>query len=192
MGKWDGRPAHRGGGRSDGAGDPDGFTVGAPVKIIHAKPWKRTITMRGRVKSWDGELLTVRREFSGGGQYDSLNVAKLSGDWGAIEVPRGGRVLRRAYFRHDGALVGELFNIQTPADLRGGSVYYVDLEVDVVRWPGGSVSVVDKDDLAAAVRAGGITPELAEQALGLARRLAAILREDGDWRTADTEPPDSE
>lgn len=168
------------------------FAVGAPVGIVHAKPWKRTITMRGRVKSWDGQLLTVRREFSGGGQYDSLNVAKLSGDWGAIEVPRGGRVLRRAYYRRDGTLVGELFNIQTPADLRGGRVHYIDLEVDVVRWPGGSVSVVDQDDLAAAVRIGGITPELAEEALELARRLAAILREGGDWRTADPGPAGGE
>lgn len=192
MSRRDARPAHRGGGGSGDSGGAVSFTVGAPVGIVHAKPWKRTITMRGRVTRWDGTLLTVRREFSGGGQYDSLNVAKLSGDWGTIEVPRGGRVLRRAYYRRDGTLVGELFNIQTPADLRGGSVYYIDLEVDVVRRPGGSVSVVDKDDLAATVRIGGITPEVAAEALELARRLVAILREGGDWRTADPEPTDGE
>ena len=188
MGRRDERPAHRVGGESADASGEISFTVGAPVGIVHAKPWKRTITMRGRVIGWDGQLLTVRREFSGGGQYDSLNVPKLSGDWGTIEVPRSGRVLRRAYYRHNGTLVGELFNIQTPADLRGGRVHYIDLEVDVVRWPGGCVSVVDQDDLKAAVRVGGITQEVADQALELARQLAAILREDGDWRTADPEP----
>ena len=141
--------------------------------------------MRGTVRSWDGDLLTVERRFSGGGLYDSLNVPKLTGDWGTIEVPRDGRVLRRAYYRADGALVGELFNIQTPAEIRGDRVSYIDLEVDVVRLPNGQVAVVDEDDLAAAVRVGGIRPDVAHDALALARRLADILRAGGEWRGAD-------
>ena len=67
-------------------------------------------------------------------------------------------------------------------------VRYVDLEVDVVRLPDGYVAVVDEDDLAAAVRVGGIDRQTADAALALAHRLAAILRETGDWRTADVEP----
>src|SRR5688572_30996158 len=160
---------------------------GAPVSIVHAKPWKRTITMRGTVTSWDGDLLTVERTFSAGGQYDSLNVPKLAGDWGTIEVPRGGWVLRRAYFRRDGTLIGELFNVQTPAEIDDRGVRYIDLEVDVVRLPGGQVSVVDEADLEAAVRIGGIRPETAAQARAVAHRLADILREGGDWRTADVD-----
>ena len=92
---------------------------------------------------------------------------------------------RRAYYRQDGTLVGELFNVQTPAEIQGNVVRYIDLEVDVVRFPDGRVLVVDEDDLAAAVRVGGVTPELAEQALVLAYRLAEILTAGGDWRTAD-------
>ena len=160
---------------------------GTPVAIVHAKPWKRTITMRGTVSAWDGELLTVERTFSAGGQYDSLNVPKLAGDWGTIEVPRGGWVLRRAYFRRDGTLIGELFNVQTPAEIDDRSVRYIDLEVDVVRMPDGLVAVVDEEDLEAAVRVGGIRPETAAQARAVAHRLAEILREDGDWRTADAD-----
>ena len=179
MPRRDEHPVHRSGG---------GLTPGAPVSIVHAKPWKRTITMRGMVQLWDGQLLTMVRQFSGGGQYDSLHVPKLAGDWGTIEVPRGGRVLRRAYYRRDGRLVGELFNIQTPAEIHGSTVHYIDLEVDVVRLPGGRVTVVDEDDLAAAVRAGGITPEVAAEARALAHCLAAILRADGDWRIADAAP----
>jgi hypothetical protein len=159
--------------------------LGTPVTIVHAKPWKRTVTMRGTVRAWDGDLLTVERQFSGGGLYDSLDVPKLHGDWGTIEVPRGGRVLRRAYYRADGTLVGELFNIQTPAEIRGDRVSYIDLEVDVVRLPGGQITVVDEADLAAAVRAGGIQPAVARDALALAHRLAEILRAGGDWRDAD-------
>jgi hypothetical protein len=164
------------------------FEVGSTVSVVHAKPWKRTITMRGTVQSWDGTLLTLERMFSAGGQYDSLNVPKLAGDWGTIEVVQGGRVLRRAYYRQDGRLVGELFNIQTPAAIANGMVRYVDLEVDVLRMPDGTVTVVDLDDLEAAVRVGGIDRETADAALMLARRLAEILRAGGDWRAADPAP----
>jgi hypothetical protein len=160
--------------------------------VVHAKPWKRTLTMRATVVAWDGNLLTLERSFSAGGQYDSLFMPKLAGDWGTIEVPNGGRLLRRAYYRRDGTLIGELFNVQTPAeiDVRAGQavVRYVDLEVDVVRFPDGRVIVVDEEDLAAAVRVGGVTPHQAEQALALAHRLAEILRSDGDWRAADAPP----
>ena len=165
------------------------LTPGAMISVIHGKPWKRTITMRGTVRSWDGALLILERRFSGGGQYDSLNVPKLAGDWGTVEVAQGSRVLRRAYYRRDGTLIGELFNIQTPAEIADGMVRYVDLEVDVVRMPDGRVAVVDEDDLAAAVRVGGVDPATAEAARALAHRLAAVLRADGDWRTADAEPP---
>jgi predicted RNA-binding protein associated with RNAse of E/G family len=81
----------------------------------------------------------------------------------------------------------EISNIQTPAQVDDRGVRYVDLEVDVVRLPGGDVRVVDEADLAAAVRVGGITPETAAQATAVAYRLAQILREGGDWRTADAE-----
>ena len=157
------------------------------MSIVHAKPWLRTITMRGTVASWDGELLTVERTFSAGGSYDSLHVPKLAGDWGTIEVPRGGEVLRRAYYRRDGTLIGELFNVQTPAEIDDRGVRYVDLEVDVVRLPGGYVAVVDEDDLEATVKIGGIRPETAERARTIAHRLAEILRASGDWRAADAE-----
>jgi predicted RNA-binding protein associated with RNAse of E/G family len=64
-------------------------------------------------------------------------------------------------------------------------VRYIDLEVDVVRFADGRVVVVDEEDLAAAVRVGGVSPMLAEQALALAHRLAETLRAGGDWRTAE-------
>lgn len=181
------RRSRRPSGQGPGSGDQPsaGLVPGAPVQVIHAKPWKRTITMRGTVSDWDGELLTIERQFSGGGSYDSLNLPILRGDWGTIEVPAGGRLLRRAYYRQDGTLVGELFNVQTPAEIEGNVVRYVDLEVDVVRFPDGRVVVVDEEDLAAAVRIGGVSPKLAEQALALAYRLAEVLRAGGDWRSAD-------
>jgi Protein of unknown function (DUF402) len=182
------RPASRVG-RHSGRTAPTGSTLtpGSRVSIVHAKPWARTLTMRGTVTSWDGDLLTVERTFSAGGQYDSLNAPKLAGDWGTIEVRRGGWVLRRAYFRRDGTLIGELFNIQTPATIDDRGVRYVDLEIDVVRLPVGHVALVDEADLDKAVRIGGIRPETAAQARAVARRLAQILRANGDWRNTDVD-----
>src|SRR3712207_1801092 len=119
---------------------------GALVRIQHNKPWKRSVTMTGAVLEWDGETLVLERSFSAGGRYDSLHVPKLAGDSGTIEVVRGSWVLRRSYHRVDGSLVGELYNVQTPAEIEPGVVRYVDLEVDVVRMPDGRVAVVDEDD----------------------------------------------
>jgi hypothetical protein len=152
---------------------------------MHNKPWKGSVVMAATVADWADDVLTLERTFSAGGRYDSLWLPKLAGDWGTIEVIPGGWVLRRAYYRRDGTLIGELYNVQTPTEIGPGVVRYVDLEVDVVRIPDGRVDVVDEADLEAAVRAGGIAPDLAERARMIAHRLADILRAGGDWREAD-------
>ena len=163
------------------------FSVGSLVRIEHGKPWKRTLTMTGIVKSWSDGLLVLERTFPAGGRYDSLGDEKLAGDHGLVEIVGGSWVLRRVYFRSDGQTIGELYNIQTPVVLQPGLVRYTDLEVDVVRRADGRVEVVDEEDLASAVALGGISPALAETALAIAHRLAAILRVGGDCQDADAE-----
>lgn len=161
------------------------FPVGSLVRIEHGKPWKRSVTMTGIVRSWRDGLLVLERTFPAGGRYDSLGDEKLAGDHGLVEVVGGSWVLRRVYFRADGRQIGELYNIQTPVVLQPGMVRYTDLEVDVVRHGDGRVEVVDEEDLARAVALGGITTALADTALEIAQRLADALRDGGDWREAD-------
>jgi hypothetical protein len=162
------------------------FPVGSVVRVEHAKPWKATVSMTGTVADWSDGCLTIKRTFGRpGGRYDTLGERILAGDHGTIEVVEGGWVLRRTYSRADARLIGELYNIQTPATFSPGVVRYTDLEVDVARYPDGRVQIVDEEDLAVIVRAGAIAPELAEKALGIAHRLAEILRAGGDWREAD-------
>jgi hypothetical protein len=167
------------------------FPIGSHVRIMHGKPWQRTITMHGAVQDWRDGVLTISRTFSPGGRYDSLGDDKLAGDTGIIEVVDRGWVLRRAYFRADGQLIGELYNVQTPVELRPGVVRYTDLEVDVLRRPDGSVEIVDEEDLARAVAIGGIATELADTARAIAVRLAELLRTGGDWHLADADYPDA-
>jgi hypothetical protein len=164
------------------------FPLGSGVRVEHAKPWKATVTTTGTVAGFADGCLTILRTFvRSGGRYDTLGDRILPGDHGTIEVIEGGWVLRRTYTRAGGRPIGELYNIQTPATLAPGLVRYTDLEVDVARFADGRVEIVDQEDLAVVVRAGGISPELAANALQIAHRLADILRAGGNWRDADAE-----
>ena len=181
------RPDNAGGRvRLDAAQDEELFPIGAPVRIEHRKPWKRTVTSVGKVASYRDGLLTIARTFAPGGRYDSLGDKMLPGDHGTVEVVEGGWVLRRTYRRADGRLIGELYNIQTPAEFAPGVVCYTHLEVDVARFADGRVQVVDEQDLAVVVRAGAISRELADSALAIAQHLADVLRVGGDWRSLET------
>jgi hypothetical protein len=162
--------------------------VGSRVRIEHLKPWKRSLEMSGVVGGWRDGLLVIERTFAAGGRYDSLGDPKLAGDHGLIEVVPGGWVMRRIYFRTDGRLIGELYNIQTPTEIAPGLVRYTDLEVDVVRHGSGRVEVVDIEDLNNAVKLGGVSPALADIAMEIANDLATALRSGGDWRAVGPHP----
>jgi probable ribonuclease FAU-1 len=155
------------------------------VRVCHAKPGGRTVTTRCTVGGWAEGVLVLLRTFLGGGRYDSIGAPILAGDNGTIEVVPGGWVLRRTYARAGGEPIGELYNIQTPVQLAGDEVRYLDLEVDVVRWPDGRVAIVDLDELEQVEHRGLISAQLAATARGVADALAEVLRQGGDWRTAD-------
>jgi hypothetical protein len=166
----------------EGYGPTAWIHPGVPITIVHAKPWKRDVFTRGTVESFRDGLLTIRRAFRGGGTYDSLDVPKRDGDWGRIEIVPRGTVLRRTYYRRHGALIGELYNIQTPVELRPGQAVYTDLEVDVVRRPNGAVTIVDLDDLDELERSGYFPQAILDGARAVATRLAEVLRQGGSWR----------
>lgn len=162
---------------------------GDPVRVVHAKPWKRDVVAQTTVDRFADGFLTLRRTFRAGGVYDSLREPKLEGDWGMIEVVAGGSILRRRCFRADGRLIGELFNVQTPAEIGPGEVWYVDLEVDVLRTTDGRVSLVDLEEMGQLAASGVIGAEVIDRARQLAEELARILRAGQDWRIAAAEPP---
>lgn len=157
---------------------------GAPVKVVHAKPWKRDVVAQASVESLADGMLTVRRSFRGGGTYDSLHLPKADGDWGRIEIPDGGSILRRTYYRENGEAIGELFNIQTPVEIGPGRVWYVDLEVDVVRTAEGRVNLVDLDELRQLAETGAMSLSVPERARALADELVRVLAAGYDWRNA--------
>jgi len=59
-----------------------------------------------------------------------------------------------------GALKGWYCNVATPPWWQDGELRYVDLVLDLWRAPDGAIHLLDEDELAALVDAGGLTPEL--------------------------------
>jgi probable ribonuclease FAU-1 len=159
------------------------YQKGQPITVHHGKPWKpcKPIQMKGHVASFDGETVRMARQFrSPGTAYDGLYATQRRGDHGTIELPRGAWVVRRRYLRQSGALIGELYNIQTPVELHPREVRYVDLEIDVAYLPHRPERVMIQDvaELETAVERGYIPGEVAEVAREVAEELARRL---GQW-----------
>jgi hypothetical protein len=141
------------------------------VGIGHGKPDGRLIDLGpGEVteRTDDGKL-TVRREISSRGSYDALGTDREPGDVAITKFEEGRWWYPTVYRGEEGASKGTYVNICTPVEVFPETVRYVDLHVDVIKQPGGTTSVVDEDELTAAVEAGTIRPELAEKARTVAR-----------------------
>lgn len=164
---------------------------GAPLRVVHAKPWKRDVVAHTTVDHFTDGFLVVRRPFRPGGFYDSLREPKCEGDWGLIEIIAGGSILRRRYFRGDDRPIGELFNLQTPVEIGPGEAWYIDLEVDVMRRSDGRVSLVDLEEMEHLAASGVIDPRVINRARQLAEELARSLRAGQDWRVIAAEHPAS-
>jgi hypothetical protein len=153
--------------------DQFGPVVGDEVAIGHGKPDGRLIVLgRGEVTDRDAEgSLTLRREMSPGGDYDALGVPREAGDVAVTTVREGRWWYPTVYRDADGERKGTYVNVCTPVECFPEQVRYVDLHVDVVKHPDGTVERVDDDELDEAVAAGEVSEPLAEQA----RRVASAV-----------------
>jgi hypothetical protein len=148
------------------------YYVGKPISIFHVKLDGTPIQLKGRIKEVkDPEELRIERRFKGGGTYDGLGLAKEEGDWGVMEVREEDWIVHSYYFSQEGRLKGEIYNINTPVEFYDGSLRYIDLEIDVVRYPDGKVKITDEEELKRKVEQGVISLTLAQKALHLAYRM---------------------
>ena len=79
------------------------------------------------------------------------------------------------YKAADGTSKGTYVNVCTPVELFPDCVRYVDLYVDVIRQPDGTVEIVDADELEDAVDAGLVSDELAAKANDVAEAVKRAL-----------------
>ncbi|WP_227355641.1 DUF402 domain-containing protein [Haladaptatus salinisoli] len=151
---------------------------GGEVFVDHGKPDGRCFSLgKGEVTECDPEegTYTVRREMRGSGTYDALGTDRESGDVAITKFREGRWWYPTAYRGEDGESKGTYVNVCTPVELFPQSVRYVDLHVDVVKRPDGSVERVDDDELDAAVEADHVSEELAEKARSVAASVERVL-----------------
>jgi hypothetical protein len=150
-------------------GPGEGDTVG----IGHGKPDGRCYDLGpGEVTTRTPEgKVTVERELTPGGTYDALGGEIQPGDVAITKFEEGRWWYPTVYRGEDGQSRGTYVNVCTPVEVFPRTLRYVDLHVDVVKHPDGTVERVDEDELDAAVEAGHISEDLAEKA----RRVAAAV-----------------
>ncbi|RBI58870.1 RNA-binding protein [halophilic archaeon] len=155
-----------------------GPAEGETVRIRHGKPDGRCFSLgRGEVTELapaEGKL-TVRRRMSAGGDYDALGVPREDGDVAVTKLREGRWWYPTVYRDEDGDVKGTYVNVCTPVEVFPSSVRYVDLHVDVVKFPDGRVERVDDDELDDAVRAGHVPEALAEKARAVAASVTSAL-----------------
>jgi len=148
---------------------------GREVAIEHVKLDGRVLSLsEGEIleASWKEKRLVLKRsKFKGRSNYDGLAVPKAEGDYAVSEVTEGDWVYRHSYYRRDGRLIGQYYNINTPVEFYPDRIRYIDLEVDLIRWPEGNTEIVEKALLARQLDAGRINQALEEKAAAVAEEL---------------------
>ncbi|MHA1860232.1 MAG: DUF402 domain-containing protein [Candidatus Asgardarchaeia archaeon] len=109
--------------------------------------------------------IEIKRVFRSPGLYDGLNVPKEEGDYCITRLSFGSNFIKHSYFRKDGELKGYYYNVNTGVEIYPDEVRYVDLEVDVVRYPDGRVVVLEEDVLKDRVKELRLPTHLMEFAL---------------------------
>lgn len=156
----------------------DGLQPGQTVLIEHVKPEGQLIQLTpGQVRALDPEKarVTIRREFRPG-RYDGLGITKEVGDYAITEAEQGSWTIAHSYYSREGKLKGSFFNINTPVEFYPDRIRYVDLHVDVVRWPDGRVKVIDRELLEESARSGYIAWALKEKAEEVTKMLVDKLK----------------
>jgi len=154
-----------------------GPTVGDTVTVDHGKPDGRCYTLgEAEVTSREADgTVVVEREMQSHGTYDGLGTDREPGDTATTKLTEGKWWYPTVYASADGERRGTYVNICTPVEVFPASVRYVDLHVDVVKQPDGTIERVDDDELDAAVAAGDVPAPLAEKARSVASALENAL-----------------
>jgi hypothetical protein len=151
----------------------DTYKKNREIAIDHVKLSGQVIALsEGEIIECDHKskrLVLKRKKFTGRNRYDGLNLPKEEGDYAVTEVTEGNFFYRHSYFRRDGRFIGYYYNINTPVEFYPDKIRYVDLEIDVVRWPDGKIEIIDEEDLNRYAASCHLSNELFEKATETAR-----------------------
>ncbi|MFB6109847.1 MAG: DUF402 domain-containing protein [Halodesulfurarchaeum sp.] len=158
--------------------DALGPTEGDTVRIVHTKPTGEEFALgRGAVtdRTVEKERVTVERELSSSGTYDALETRREPGDVATTRFAEGRWWYPTVYRGETGEPKGTYVNVATPIEVFPDAIRYVDLYVDVIKRPDGTVVIVDREELDAATDEGHVPEPVAERAIDVAERVASIL-----------------
>ncbi|WP_457753293.1 DUF402 domain-containing protein, partial [Thermococcus sp.] len=133
-----------------------------------------------KVRIGPGEILEVsinplrikiKRSLKPGKVYDGLELPIEYGDYAITEIEEGKWWYKHSYYDKDGNLKGEYYNINTPIEIYPDRARYIDLEVDIVKWPDGKKEIIDKDDLRRHYEEGIISEKLYKATLRITQEV---------------------
>ncbi len=158
----------------------DNYEKGKFLRIEHVKLNDKKINLSpGKIVQADfgrGILKLERTGFKAGGRYDGLNVPIYNGDYCITEVTEGDWFYRQTYYRGNGKVLGEYWNINTPIEFYPDKIRYLDLEIDLVRSIGMNIQTVDRDELEKRIKSGVISKKLERKTKSAAEELSEKLR----------------
>jgi protein associated with RNAse G/E len=151
---------------------------GDNVRIVHGKPEGEEYSLgRGTVtnRSASKARVTVEREMQSSGTYDALGTEREPGDTATTRFAEGRWWYPTVYRGESGTAKGTYVNVATPVEVFPEAIGYVDLHVDVIEHPDGTVNIVDRAELEAARDAGHVPDAVAERAVETAEKVATLL-----------------
>ncbi len=145
------------------------------VKLEHMRPSGTPMRPReGMLLDLSETHFTFRRVFKKG-RYDGLDLPIDTGDYGITEITEGQWIVKHAYFKKSGTLIGEYYNINTPVEFYPYGARYLDLEIDVVKRAGEPPFIIDQNKLNLLGQQGNIGPSLERKAMEVAENLIKTL-----------------
>lgn len=129
----------------------DTYQEGKAIGIDHVKLNGQAIALsKGEIIATNPEekRLTLKRiGFKGGTEYDGLSLPQKKGDYAITKAKEGDWFYSHTYYRRNGQLIGTYYNINTLVEFYPDKIRYVDLEIDVVKWPNGKAKIIDEEKL---------------------------------------------
>ncbi|MGQ4891003.1 MAG: ribonuclease E/G [Candidatus Njordarchaeia archaeon] len=154
------------------------------IKIQHVKINGREIILGparlilSKKNGKNTELMMYRR-FKPGGFYDGIEAPKEVGDYGITIARSGDDKLITAYFDVNNKLKGIYLNLNTPIEVYGTKIRYIDLEIDVVVNVNGGMKILDTQKLEEYYNNRSITEKIFNQTKEKAEMYREWLRNGG-------------
>lgn len=152
------------------------------VTIDHIRPDSKAyrlgpFTVREASLAENSISLVLDREFKRPVVLDGLKMEVEPGDKGVTTIRTDSWTVIHEYYTRDGDLIGVYANINTPPEIGGSTVKYLDLLIDVVKRVGKPAEIIDRDELEEFYSRGLIGEPLYRKALQTAEETRRLLDE---------------